>query len=140
MGLSLPLPLLDRNTGRIEEARAQLAGAEARRSLALRRAETDIRGAWERYRSLADRIELLNRELLDGTGNLLRTARVAYAEGEMSLVELLDAADAYRASRETAIKVLAEYLTAVYDLERAAGGPVLPAAGPMTNSDSRERR
>lgn len=121
IGLSLPLPLLDRNTGRIEEAQAELASAEARRALALRRAEADIRGAWETYRSLAARIELLNRNLLVGSASLLQTAQVAYAEGEMSLIELLDAADAYRTARQTTIDLLSQYLTAFYDLHRAMG-------------------
>ncbi len=127
IGLSVPLPVLDRNAGRIAEARADLAAAEARSALVLRRAEADIRRAWERYRSLARRID---RDLLVGTASLLETARLAYAEGEMTLVELLDAAEAYRASRELAIDLLADYLVAIYDLERATGGS---AADPTTS-------
>lgn len=121
IGLSLPVPLLDRNTGRVEEAQAELATAEARRSLALRSAEADIHGAWETYRSLAARVELLNRDLLAGSARLLQSAQVSYAEGEMSLVELLDAADAYREARQTTVDLLSRYLTAFYDLQRAMG-------------------
>jgi cobalt-zinc-cadmium efflux system outer membrane protein len=121
IGFSLPVPLLDRNAGRIEEARAELGAAEARRALVLRGAEADIQRAWETYRSLAERIELLNQGLLAGSGGLLQTAQAAYAEGEMSLVELLDAADAYRAARETTVDLLARYITALYDLQRATG-------------------
>jgi cobalt-zinc-cadmium efflux system outer membrane protein len=121
IGLSLPLPLLDRNGGHIDEATAELAAAAARRSLALNIAQADVRSAWETYRSLAARVELVQGELLAGAGTLLRTAQVAYAEGEMSLIELLDAADAYRTARETSIDLIARYLTAFYDLQRATG-------------------
>jgi cobalt-zinc-cadmium efflux system outer membrane protein len=133
IGVSLPLPFLDRNTGRIEEAQAELATAEARRALALRRAEADIRGAWEAYRSLSARIELLNRDLLVGSASLLQTAQVSYAEGEMSLIELLDAADAYRAAREATTRLLSHYLTAFYDLQRAMGR--LDAPEPTPSED-----
>ncbi|CAN5819280.1 TolC family protein [soil metagenome] len=120
--LSVPLPLMDRNAGRIAEAQADLAMAEARGALVLRRAEADIRRAWETYQSLVQRIEEIDRDLLAGTTGLLDTARFAYAEGEMTLVELLDAAEAYRASREMAIDLLALHAIAIYDLERATGG------------------
>ncbi len=135
IGVSLPLPFLDRNTGRVEEAQAELATAEARRMLALRRAEADIRGAWESYRSLSARIELLNRGLLMGSASLLQTAQVSYAEGEMSLIELLDAADAYRTARQTTTQLLSQYLTAFYDLQRAMGR--LDATQPPPAEDER---
>lgn len=125
IGLSVPIPLLDRNAGRIAEARGDLANAEARADLVSRRAEIDIQRAWENYRSLARRIEQIDRDLLAGTVGLLETARIAYAEGEMTLVELLDAAEAYRASRELAADLHARYLIAIYDLDRATGGSTI---------------
>ena len=57
---------------------------------------------------------------------LLRTARVSYDEGEMSLVELLDAAEAFRDARIMAIDLLADFQTSHYDLLRATGGGVPP--------------
>lgn len=125
IGLSVPLPLLDRNAGRIAEARADLGRTEARSALVLRRAEADIRRAWESTRSLVRRMEQIDQRLLTSAAGLLETARVAYAEGEMSLVELLDAAEAYRASREMAIDLRARTLIAIYDLERATGASTM---------------
>ncbi|HUP01943.1 MAG TPA: TolC family protein [Gemmatimonadota bacterium] len=125
IGLSVPIPLLDRNAGRIAEAQADLSNAEARAGLVLRRAEADVRRAWENYRSLVRRIEQVERDLLAGTVGLLETARIAYAEGEMSLVELLDAAEAYHASRELAADLHARYLIAMYDLDRATGASTI---------------
>ena len=132
VGLSLPLPLLDRNAGRIAEAQAELSKAEARRSLTLRRAESDIRRTWEQYHSLVLRIEQMDRDLLAGTRGLLETARIAYTEGEMTLLELLDAAEAYRASRELAIDLHARYLIAIYDLDRATGASAVHRTTPPT--------
>jgi outer membrane protein, heavy metal efflux system len=121
IGVSVPLPLWDRNRGGIAEAEANLAAARTRRELALRGAESEIRRAWETRRSLEERMRVIGATLLPESAGLLETARLAYAEGEMSLVELLDAADAYRDARESVTRLLAEYLSATYELERATG-------------------
>jgi cobalt-zinc-cadmium efflux system outer membrane protein len=121
LGVSVPLAVSDRNRGPIAEAEAALAQAETRRALAVRAAETDVLRALDRQRSLADRLTL-REGLLARTGTLLQAARVAYAEGEMTLLELLDAAETYRTAREQADALLAEYLLSVADVERAIGG------------------
>ncbi|MEW5929718.1 MAG: TolC family protein, partial [Gemmatimonadota bacterium] len=121
IGVSVPLPLSDRNQGPIAEAEAARALAETRLALALRNAESETRGAWERRRSLAERLALRS-GFQTRAAALLRSARVSYEEGEMTLVELLDAADAYRTAREAATTLLADYLLSVADLERATGG------------------
>jgi outer membrane protein, heavy metal efflux system len=121
VGVSVPLPLWDRNRGGIAEAEANLAAARTRRELALRRAESEIRRAWETRRSLEERNRLIGETLLPESAGLLETARLAYAEGEMTLIELLDAADAYRGARESVTALLTDYLSATYELERATG-------------------
>jgi outer membrane protein, heavy metal efflux system len=137
-GVSVPLPFWDRNRGGIAEAEALLSAARTRRELALRGAESDIRRAWETHRSLEDRMREIGGTLLPESAGLLETARLAYAEGEMSLLELLDAADAYRGARESITALLAEYLSAAYELERATGQllptPTAPG-GPSRESD-----
>jgi len=120
-GVSVPLPLRDRNRGGIAEADANLAAARTRRELTFRRAESQIRRAWETRRSLEEQMRVIGGTLLPESAGLLATARLAYAEGEMSLVELLDAADAYRGARESVTLLLTDYLSAVYELERATG-------------------
>ncbi len=54
--------------------------------------------------------------------DLLDMALVAYAEGEMELVELLDAADALHEARTAELSLRAAFWTAYFDLERALGG------------------
>jgi outer membrane protein, heavy metal efflux system len=130
VGVSVPLPLWDRNRGGIAEAEANLAAARTRRELAFRNAESEIRRAWETRRSLEERMRLIGETLLPDSAGLLETARLAYAEGEMSLVELLDAADAYRGARESVTALVAEYLNAASELERATGRLLEPQTAP----------
>lgn len=136
LGLSIPVPLWNRNQGEIAEAEAELEAALARRALSLVRVQGEIRRAWEVHASLRDRVRALGETLGPGTPDLLETARVAYAEGEMSLLELLDAADAYRAARESVNQILRDYLTSVYDLRRATG-TLLPPTETTTDASSR---
>lgn len=130
VGVSVPLPLWNRNRGGIAEAEVNLSAALARRELVLHRAENDIRRAWETYRSLDDRKHLLGEILLPESAGLLEAARLAYAEGEMSLIELLDTADAYRGARESTNSLFADHLIARYDLQRAIGRYVEPRSAP----------
>ena len=132
IGLSLPLPVFDRNTGRIAAELARLAQAETRLALAERQVKADVRRAYETYASLTRRAALVRGELLVGTEDLLATARVAYGEGALSLVELLDAADAYREARVVSTELLADYTAAYYDLLRSAGGTLTTTPSPTT--------
>lgn len=120
-GVSIPLPVSDRGRGPTMEAEAQLRSAELRRDIAIRDAEAQVRAAWERRAAFGARLAARER-LGVQTAALLRAARVAYAEGEMTLVALLDAVEAHRAAREAADTLLADLLTSAADLDAAAGG------------------
>jgi cobalt-zinc-cadmium efflux system outer membrane protein len=60
---------------------------------------------------------------LQGSDDILRIARVSYSEGEMTLLELLDAAGAFRDAKLALIRLRSRYWTTYFDLERAMGGP-----------------
>jgi cobalt-zinc-cadmium efflux system outer membrane protein len=59
---------------------------------------------------------------LDEAARLVEIARVAYEEGEIGIVELLDAADAYLDARLMNGAVHAEGWLAHFELQRAVGG------------------
>jgi cobalt-zinc-cadmium efflux system outer membrane protein len=122
LGLSLPLPLFDRRSAAAAEAGAATARADAHLALVRRHAEDDVRLAVSAYQAARARARLFAGELLAEPEALLRIAQVAYAEGEMSLVELLDAVDAYRAARVAAVEARRDLWISFFDLERAAGG------------------
>ncbi len=93
---SLPLPIFDRNGGAIEAAAAVVRSAEARLARERIRLERDVRAAADRYRSLRDLYGVVSAGLMPEAVEVLRIARAAYGGGELSLLELLDATDAYR--------------------------------------------
>ena len=126
VGLEIPLPLLDRKGGDADAASARLDAAESRRSTVRREVENDVRTSVEAYASLTRVDRLIADTLLAGSADILDIALAAYSEGEMTLLELLDAAGAFRDAQTAAAHLIAELWIAYYDLERATGGP-LPA-------------
>jgi cobalt-zinc-cadmium efflux system outer membrane protein len=129
LGVSLPLPLWDRGGGAVEAADARVVAAEARLALVRRQVANDVQRALTAYRSLARRVERLPAPTPAGAPDLLEVAQVAWEEGEVELIALLDAAEAVREARITEARLRADLWIAWYDLERAVGGSAAPAPG-----------
>ena len=122
VGISIPLPLFDRNQGAIARARAQEHAAllehhattaeltaDLTRALAIERARHAAAAQFE-----ADAIERLPR---------VRTmAEASYRAGQGGIVELLDALDAITEARLREIELVAAVLDAELDVRAAARG------------------
>lgn len=134
LGLEVPVPLFDRRGGESDAAQARLAAAEHRDALVRRQVENDVTLALDNYTSLQQRARLISDTLLTGTDDLLEIAQASYAEGEMSLLELMDAAVAFRDAQDTKAHVTVEIWIAYYDLERAIGGFAAPDSTEQGNS------
>jgi cobalt-zinc-cadmium efflux system outer membrane protein len=124
LGIGIPLPLFDRNRGAAEAEAERLDAARTQQSLARREIRNEVRQAHAAYTSARRQSQLLSDELLRGSGDLLRIAQTSYDEGEMSLVELLDAADAYRDARLRSVDLRVDLWTRYFSLLRAMGQPI----------------
>ena len=94
--VNLPVPVFDRGIGQRHGAAAQETAATHRLEFARRLAEMDLIAAADRYTSTRTQFEAGGEDPLADADFLLRTARTLYAEGEMSQLELLDAAAVFR--------------------------------------------
>lgn len=122
LGLHVPLPFVDRRGGAIDAAFAEAERAEAvvdllRISIAREAALAEARLA----------SALAQRDLIGDGGSaegdeLLSSARVAYAEGEVGVVELVDAADAFLEARLLDVEVERGVWIARIELEHVIGG------------------
>ncbi len=124
LSAGISVPLFDRRGAAVSAAVAEEDVARIRADLVTRNVSNDIRNAFDRYEAARTRLVSLGAGGLAATDTLLSIARVSYAEGEMSLVELLDAVGAYRTARIAATEVRANAWTTFYDLERASGMPL----------------
>lgn len=121
MTLNLPLPLFDRGAGTRQGAVARESTAAYRLDLSWSLAEIDLRSTLDRYVSARTRLDIGGDALLADAEALLATATTAYAEGEMTLLELLDAAGTFRDARLSALSLRSAAWIAYYDLLRAMG-------------------
>ena len=122
LGISVPVPFFDRRAGAVASSEALILASDERLELTRRQVQADQRKAMESYRSLQLRSSLLEEDLLGSDPDLLEMAQIAYDAGEMTLLELLDAARALQDAHSAEAKLRSDLWIAYYDLERAMGG------------------
>lgn len=120
-GAAIDLPIFDRKKGALEAGNAQLHQAQTQQILIQQQVDQDVRQAYEVYISIKNRKSLVADELLAESAELLEAAQTSYEEGEISLVELLDASDAFYEAQQATIKLHASLQIAYFDLMRATG-------------------
>ncbi|MDH5235460.1 MAG: TolC family protein, partial [Gemmatimonadota bacterium] len=128
VGIALPLPLWDRRGGAVEAAGAEWRRAEASVALARRRIEVEVRDAAASLRVVDEQLTVLRPVLGAESALALRAAEVAYAEGEIALVEWLDAVRAYHEAESGFATLRSELLIRRAALERAVGLPLRRSA------------
>lgn len=119
-GVSVPLPVFDRNRGNISAAQAELAGAEARLNAARLDAEADTRSATARALAAHSRIAAA-RESEQAADEAYRLTRVGYQGGKLSLAELNAARRALTEARAQTLDARLERLSAEAMLARLQG-------------------
>lgn len=120
-GVAIPIPLWDRNAGAIDAASAFTDQRSAETEALRRRIATEVSDAADALRAIREQLDLLRPRLGEESAQALRAARVAYAEGEISLLEWLDAVRAYHEAEVAYAALDAEALTRRAALERALG-------------------
>lgn len=119
-GVSMPLRLFDNNRGNIDAARQALAAADARRANTLASTTARARNAVANVESARRRVEALERSASPEAAEALRLTELSYREGRSSLLELLDAQNAYTASRSALTEARLELALATAELSRIA--------------------
>ncbi|MDR6625246.1 TolC family protein [Caulobacter segnis] len=119
-GLSLPLPLFDRNRGAVKAARAEVDAAHARLLIAQAETTADRRGAEGEARA-AERSTAAAREGVAAASEAYRLAKLGYEAGKLPLLELLSARRDLIAARQRHIEARLARAKASADLALAQG-------------------
>lgn len=123
-GLSLPLPLWDRRSGAIRAAEAGARQRTAELESARRRAAAEVVEAHDALLAAEQQIAVLAPQLGPQAAAALRSAQLAYAEGEITLLEWLDAVRAYQEAESAYAGLVTETMIRRAALERAVGMPL----------------
>ena len=126
VSLSLPIPLF--NTGRTEVMRfeAQQQQADARREAVAQQIRAQVEGAYQTLLIRQRDVQEYGRESGETGAELSRIAQLAYQEGEIGILELLDA---YRVNRQSQLQLLElqeSAKEAAIGLDRVVGEEVVP--------------
>jgi outer membrane protein, heavy metal efflux system len=120
-GVSVPLPLLNRNEGNILLSRHEVQSAEALFQEANFYAASEIRTAVAAIRRRAEMLGAIKEGLLRHAEESYRISMAAYQEGGMDLLRLLDAQKVQNEAQLTFSRLEMEHMIGLAELETAVG-------------------
>jgi cobalt-zinc-cadmium efflux system outer membrane protein len=133
---SLPLPLLDRGTGRKQEAHANVAVAESE----LASVEQQLLRAWgvasERLRAAGEQAANYRERILPRTERALALVRGGFEQGKFGVVDLLDTQRTAAEARLTYQEKLLELSIAQAELEALIAGSLQASFDDSTGSSA----
>ena len=121
LGLSLPLPLFDRNQGAIREAEYNLAKAFEEQKSAEVTVRTALATAYSALSAVAGTVSSLKNEVLPSAQGTFDAVTEGYRIGKFDFLEMLDAQRTLFDVKGSYIDALAKYHKAVADVERLIG-------------------
>jgi outer membrane protein, heavy metal efflux system len=120
-GLSIPIPVFDRNQGNLQEAlqRADKARDELRG--AQLRLDGELRDAYERLKLGRQQVAALQGDVLPAAQNTYEITTKGFELGKFSFLEVLDAQRVLFQTKSQALRALAETHRAATEIERVIG-------------------
>jgi cobalt-zinc-cadmium efflux system outer membrane protein len=121
VGVSVPLPLSDRNQGGIARAVAEQKIARSELALHRHRVQTEVEAAYRAWESAREQVSLFEGGLLGQADESRRIALAAYREGAIDLLGLLDAERTHVDVRQQYVRTLHAYQESLVRLYLASG-------------------
>lgn len=88
-GLSIPLPLFNRNQGRLREARSEAVAAEARVRKTASDLNSSLRESYVALTTALDQLKTFRTQILPRAETVLKSAELRFAAGDSTLADIL---------------------------------------------------
>lgn len=128
VGVSIPIPLFDRNQGNVQEsltrtnkARDELVATEVRLN-------SELAQAHGRLGAARQELEFLKQEILPGAQSAYEATTKGFELGKFSFLEVLDAQRTFFQARSQYLRALSETHRATADIDRIVGTPYAPTS------------
>ncbi|HLG22373.1 MAG TPA: TolC family protein [Candidatus Manganitrophaceae bacterium] len=121
VGISLPLPIFNRNQGGIREARDRLAKGKEERRAAEARVAAGLAEAYKSLSSAHAEVTALREKILPRAQSAFDAVNEGYRLGKFGLLDVLDAQRTFFSSRAQHLRALTDYHQAVAEIERLIG-------------------
>ncbi len=126
VGVSVPLPIFDRNQGEIARTHYAVSQAQEQQRAATGQVMTDVKDAYETLQTNNRVVQIYRSGSLDTSQRNRDISEYAYRRGAVSLLDFLDAERSYRATQLAYRQALAAYLLGLEQLRQAVGTRSLP--------------
>ncbi len=117
-GISIPLPISDRNQGAKQEAIYNLAKSRAEQRATWLKLQNEFNRTYQEFANSYSQATSLKSEVLPGAIEMFNAALRAYQEGKVDYLNLLDAQRTFFDVKNEYIESLAAYHIAKTDIER----------------------
>jgi outer membrane protein, heavy metal efflux system len=121
IGISLPLPVFNRNQGAILEAQRRLTKAEEERRAVEVRVATALSNAYQTLAGAFAEIAALKAEVLPGARSAFEAASKGYRLGKFGLLDVLDAQRTLFGTKAQYLRALTDYHQSVAQVEGLIG-------------------
>jgi cobalt-zinc-cadmium efflux system outer membrane protein len=121
MGVSIPLPVFDRNQGGIAEAQRRIFKAQEERASARFKVLTALAEAYQALTSAHTEAAALAAQVIPGAESAFEAASEGYRQGKLGYLDVLDAQRTLFEARSRYIEALAAYHKAAADVKRLTG-------------------
>ncbi len=118
VGLSIPVPLFDRNQGSIREALELLAAAKHEQTAAEMQLRSSLADAYETFSTAFEEALVLKDDILPGARSAFDAVAEGYRQGKFGYLDLLDARRTLFDARIRQIEALSAYHKARTEIER----------------------
>lgn len=121
VGISIPLPIFDRNRGAIVESHRRLDKALDEQRGARARWLAELSEIYQRTQAVAVELQLLRESILPGARSAFDAATRGYELGRFGILDVLDAQRALVQARTQQLRALADYWRGASEIERLTG-------------------
>jgi len=132
IGISIPIPLFDRNRGGILEATRLLDKTVDQKRAAENRVYTEINNAEQRLAAIRVEIETLRTSILPGAQSAFDATRKGYELGKFGFIDVIDAQRTLSLVRSQYLGALANYQRGVREFERLIGDDLVTDTSAIT--------
>ena len=125
-GVSVPLPVFDRNQGNLLEALKLEDKARDELQAASVRLHSEVAQGQERLSTITAEVQSLQQDVLPGAKSAYDAATIGFENGKFNFLEVLDAQRTYFAAKSQYLKALGEAHRAAADIDRLLGASMVP--------------
>jgi len=126
-GVSVDIPLFNRNQGEIAAATGERTQAQHQREFVEANIKRDVTLAFRRYRAAAEALVLYATQIIPTAQKNLEAVRSAYSAGEFSIFDIVGEQRRLIENETAYNEVLTDYYNALAELEKALGTTIPPS-------------